>query len=114
MTWHPGDPVAQGRVYLPDAETRRQYAEQCRAEIVEHKARRAVAAGERNPNKVLVVVSDRGGKLSCLSLSGSRCVFDKDSKGREPGFRRVKIGELDLSEWRRLAEEYASVDKVDL
>jgi len=46
MIWHPGDPVGTGRVYLPDAETRRQYAEQCRAEIVEHKARKAVAAGE--------------------------------------------------------------------
>jgi len=46
VTWHPGDPVGQGRVYLPDPETRRQYGAACRAELVEHKARKAVAAGE--------------------------------------------------------------------
>jgi hypothetical protein len=54
MTWHPGDPVGTGRVYLPDAETRRQYGEACRTEIekckerreIERQAREAVAAGE--------------------------------------------------------------------
>lgn len=47
MTWHPGDPIAPGRVYLPDAETRRQYGEAVRAELVEHKARKVLAGETR-------------------------------------------------------------------
>ena len=42
MTWHPGDPIAPGRLSLPDDEARAAYARSCRVEI----AAAHVAGGE--------------------------------------------------------------------
>jgi len=61
-------------------------------------------AGEINPSKVLMVLRVGVLFVDCLTLTGRRAQFHNSKD-----LRLTKVGEVDFSSWRELADKHANL-----